>query len=306
MSPLLTDLSALALAYCVFGVAAARGPLRHTKLGSAWRWAVASLLVWGGAWGLEHSGAEQAPGDLAWYLAALLAICTSVAVLGARRPGIRVWTAFVVGPLLAILGWPVLTLWQGDGNWQSLRLLTPHLLGVTLVLLMGGGNYIGTRFSPSAVIYILSLCLVIGTVSGASPVELQSSAAARDLATVGMALSILLARQLPARGSSRSAPFGQLWSDYRDTFGIVWSKRFQERMNGIAVQQRWPARLTDRGIVWLDARPDEQPQVQERIEQTFRWLLRRFVDPEWIDERLHKPQESALAVQPSVPAHPES
>jgi hypothetical protein len=34
---------------------------------------------------------------------------------------------------------------------------------------------------------------------------------------------------------------------------------------------------------------EELLRTDERIEHSFRWLLKRFVDPEWIDLRLREP-----------------
>ncbi len=117
--------------------------------------------------------------------------------------------------------------------------------------------------------------------------------------------------------------FDKLWFDFFDTFGIVWGRRIQDRVNFIATREGWPARLELDGFVWSDdlkpAVPDgttvsanlqelqingqqkysDNREIESRIEYTFRWLLRRFVDPAWIDERLgltSQPQETELPV----------
>src|SRR5690606_4720601 len=64
--------------------------------------------------------------------------------------------------------------------------------------------------------------------------------------------------------SERPADFDLLWADYRDTFGIVWAKRFQERLNDIGTQQKWPARLTDAGMEWEPPQDVDRQQVTER------------------------------------------
>lgn len=320
MTLALKSLAAVALVLALRGVWLGRERLRHTTLIPAGRWAVAATLVWAVAFTLSlATDLPPAQQDALWYSAALLGLCPAIAVLGARRPGAAVWTAFVIIPLLAVLGWPLLTLWAGAGQIRSLRLETPQLIGFVLVLLMGAGNYMGTRFSLPAVAYVVALCLLVGTVSAVAPPLVQGALAARHLATICLGLAVVGARAVlrepeaePADCSGPSeaaagpvddqndsatdteqtsvspAGFDLLWADYRDMFGIVWAKRFQERLNGIAAQQKWPARLTDAGLEWQPGEGVDRDQARERIDQTFRWLLRRFVDPPWIDVRLRR------------------
>lgn len=314
MTLALKILAVPALIFAVRGVWQGRERLRHTTLVPAGRWALAASLLWAVTLGLVLSNVIPGPQqDALWYATALMSLCPAIAVLGARRPGAGVWNAFVIVPLLAVLGWPLLTLWTGAGEFRALRLETPQLIGFVLVLLMGAGNYIGTRFSLPAAAYVVSLCLLVGSVSAVAPLQIQASQNARYLATLCLGLAVVVARGLlrahhaqhpdeAVRSAAREAApsdraaseFDRLWSDYRDTFGIVWSKRFQERLNGIARQQKWPARLTDAGIQW-EPREDSdmnRDQTLERIDQTFRWLLRRFVDPPWIAARLDRPTGS--------------
>ena len=126
--------------------------------------------------------------------------------------------------------------------------------------------------------------------------------------TAVMAITIL-----STRNSTRLAPqtrFDRVWFDFFDTFGIVWGRRIQDRVNFIAQKENWPLRLELDGFVANEGRaPAEvdplkldpsntsvkQPAMDQtaheefvaaRMDHTLRWLLRRFVDPGWIDERL--------------------
>ena len=59
-----------------------------------------------------------------------------------------------------------------------------------------------------------------------------------------------------------------------------------DRVNHTARQEQWSARLEMEGLIWNpDATESERQHTLDRMDHTFRWLFRRFVDPEWIDER---------------------
>jgi len=78
-----------------------------------------------------------------------------------------------------------------------------------------------------------------------------------------------------------------LWTNFRDTFGIVWANRIAERVNAEAAKGDWAARLQPHGFVSVDpGRPVDLLVNAEQIDHTMRWLLRRFVDDEWINRRL--------------------
>jgi hypothetical protein len=74
-------------------------------------------------------------------------------------------------------------------------------------------------------------------------------------------------------------------------------------VNETAINEQWPARLEFHGLVWHD--PDTAAITRDaalaRFDHTIRWLLRRFVDPEWIDERLCSPV--GYDDEATLPAH---
>jgi hypothetical protein len=86
----------------------------------------------------------------------------------------------------------------------------------------------------------------------------------------------------------------RVWRDFRDQFGIVWAQRVRERINQRALQEQWPARLERPGFVNADGTPAGASVASDpRIEHALRWLLRRFVDESWLNERLGtRPAES--------------
>ena len=112
-------------------------------------------------------------------------------------------------------------------------------------------------------------------------------------------MSVVQAVRRPAKltGSGRSPnrPTGwdRVWQDFRDHFGIVWSFRLMTRVNEVARREEWPWTLTNDGLrhVSLAHAYAGDPAADPRVDRTFRWLLKQFVDPEWIDARLgdHRP-----------------
>lgn len=280
-------------------MAGARRALRGTTLRTAWGWAAAALVLWTAVWTADVLVAAIPPvlTDQLWYAVSLVMLCSLVAVLGARSPGARVWSWFVLLPLLLVLGWPAMTAWYAGVPTNRLHLELPALLGYGLVLLMSAGNYLGTRFSLPAILLAAALALLVVPLATTGLGFLSESEPTRLWATIALAASAVLALKQaasvarPASDSEQDAtlrPFNGLWIEFRDCFGIVWAKRILERVNDRAQAEGWPARLHMEGLVWSRDHVDEQTRrwTAERIDHTLRWLLRRFVDPEWIDARL--------------------
>jgi hypothetical protein len=92
-----------------------------------------------------------------------------------------------------------------------------------------------------------------------------------------------------------------VWIDFQTMFGMVWSRRIQDRVNEQAREKCWPVRLGPRG--WLDmtgqpiglAEPPHAdggehggespgsalPPVTEAWGFLL-WLLQKFVEPGWM------------------------
>lgn len=259
--------------------------VKSTTLLPAARWAIAAAALWTATWILDF-GLPQLPragADHLWYASAVVALCPPMSVLGSRRPGTRVWTWFILFPMLFALGWPVITLWLQGSDVRGLQLETPQLVGYLLVLVMGAGNYFGTRFTIAGLLFVAGNTLLVVSISSVGAGWLPDRWWARLCATGCMALAVLVSSGSGAGAVSSQSPFDRLWLDFFDQFGVVWGRRIQDRINFIADKEGWPARLELQGFEWKSA-PD--PATQARIEHTFRWLLRRFVDPPWIDQRL--------------------
>jgi hypothetical protein len=291
--------------------------LKHTTLTTASSWSIVSVIIWAVCWTVEGMLPQMSEGlaDRLWYATAVLALCPPMSVLGARRPTTRVWQWFVVLPMILVLASPLVSSWRELGDPSRLQLETPVLIGFGLVMVMSAGNYIGTRFTLSAVLLIIAVTMLVATLAEAVPDQLVKPYRLRLWATALLSVAVLIGYRSAIRQSRRTLASAvkhgafesrvegadRLWADFRNTFGIVWARRLQDRINGVATKEEWPARLESQGFVWHDAAvapvggesagggspADERTEeAAVRIEHTLRWLLRRFCDPQWIDERL--------------------
>jgi len=258
-------------------IVAVRPAVRQTTLTTAWIWAVIASAGWvvAATASLAMGPVASVPGQL-WHVAAVLTLCPWIAVLGARRPTVRVWNWFVVVPLIAVLLWPVALCWMPRGP-DRLILEAPHLVGFGLVLIMGTGNYWGTRFTMAALFALVSEVILV--TSGNAPTW-RLVAAALMLLAVSTKIMSWKGQQAGPR------TWNGLWGDFRNSFGIVWANRLADRVNTEAKKEGWAVRLQPQGFV--AATPGEAVNFildARKIDHTLRWLLRRFVDDEWINRR---------------------
>lgn len=290
-----------------------RNSLGQTTLIAAWRWSLVAASAWTITWLTDCCGQLMSPAaaDHAWYFSTVLALCPPIAVLGSRRPGNRVWEAFILLPMLMALFWPILAVRLQGSEFRGLQLETPQFVAFTLVLVMGIGNYCGTRYTLQALIFGTAVLAITAVCSQSWPWGIESRPGTRVWGTALAGISIISTRWT-ARPQPQS-DFDRVWFDFFDTFGIVWGRRIQDRINFVAQKEDWPVRLDLHGFVEADRfqrPPDEDlndssilaalnvATVRARMEHTLRWLLRRFVDPIWIDQRLHS---SARDTQPQCP-----
>lgn len=291
-------------------LATARPGLRQTTLLTAWYWMLAAWLLWVAS-AVALARATTSPEARAqWlYVTAVVSLCPGIAVLGAKRPGSGVWALFILVPLVFVLGWPALTVWRWDGP-RLLAVETPVLVGFGLVLVMGTGNYLGTRFGLAAALYAAAVVLLALPVAAHGPGWFHSTWRGVPV-TVLAAVPLFLGASLSARrcgpGGAAGDPLDGLWGEFRDRFGIVWSRRLQERLHQEALREGWSAQVGPFGLEWADGVTAEQrSRTRERFEHHLRWLLRRFVEEPWIDARLAGPAEGAADPKAEFPQIPQS
>lgn len=269
-----------------------RSGFHGTALESAGRWGGAVWLLWVIVPVVTIEASPLSPwANVLWYFASVLALTPPIAVLGARRPTCRAWNWFVLMPLLLVFTWPLLAVIQGPVGPAAFSLEAPVVVGYALVLLMGAGNYLGLRFSLSALLWMAGLLLVLLPLCPAIAGWVPGAQTGRVCGCFCLVAAGWIAdRQVATSGTNRSGPsLNRVWEDFRDLFGIVWARRVQERFNEEARRKGLPVRL---GILGLEGSAGDAPAAAldepslSAAEASLRWLLQKFVDPGWIDARL--------------------
>ncbi len=166
---------------------------------------------------------------------------------------------------------------------------------LAILTISGATNALGTRYWPSSLLVALAQAALV--------VPYLSWLDARAAVPLGPLVALLVlaaARWLEASGWPRAAaveqPIDRVWRDFRDAFGLVWGLRVAERVNASAAMYDWDVELAWQGFV---DRQSGRPAatVNEAAVETLRGLLRRFVSPKWIDERLAEPRVEHLEVE---------
>jgi len=236
--------------------------------------------------------------DSSWihrdYLYATLAMTSTlppIAVLGARRPTCRAWPMFVLLPLLVVLSWPVINVGFLTRGAKPLELETASVLVYGLVIVMGYGNFMGTRLSLPALFAGLALLVLQISLSRLPDWNAEEITLYQHVSTILLGMSARLALSILSICSRADDGVNRVWQDFVTLYGLVWSRRLLDRFQVLVDKHQWPCRLMASGIEWTST---PTPETRLAVEQALRWFLRRFVDPAWIDQRIgHRETEAA-------------
>ncbi len=265
--------------------------VRHTSLTAATAWAIwfqVTLTVTTIAT-LAKDRVPLGILDQFWYLTAVSALCPFVAVLGARRGRLLEWSFFIVLPLIVVLEWPAVVQLARCANGQRLELETPAVVAYGFLLLMSVSAACGTDRSASALsLWICTWLAVVGVRWSALSLNHEERGYALIFVPFGLVGFWSLATAALRRSNMHSG-WERVWFDFQKVFGSLWAMRVALRLNEVAVREQWPWRFMLHGLQSPpgEAASPSSPTDDPRVDRAFRWLLKPFVDPEWIDERLN-------------------
>lgn len=227
-------------------------------------------------------------------LAATLCLAPLLDVLGARNPGHRAWPWFVITPMIIVLQWSTASHLVSEHLQTPVTTPLPATIGFLLILVMGTGNYFGTANTTACLIGATGICLF------ALPVWEWADWPQDGLCLAGsicLAVTALLVEGRLKTGETEPG-HEQLWTDFRDTYGLVWARRVMDRINQFADRENWTVTMTLDGFLSRDGSESAADDLQRPIE-ILRWVLRRFADTAWLDSRL--PSDPASGEESSRP-----
>jgi hypothetical protein len=273
------------------GVIRLQRSVHHTSLTAAAVWAIWFQVTLTVTVIVTLAKNRVQPGilDQLWYLTAVSALCPFVAVLGARRGRLLEWSLFIVLPLIVVLEWPALAQFRSCLAGQRLELETPALLGYGFLLLMSVAAANGAERSALAMSFWFCSWLAA---AGSRWTSLSLSQSERDLIVELVPLGLIafwIAALWAAYQPIRHSSWERVWHDFQKFFGCLWAARVALRLNDIAHREQWPWCFTLQGLQPQPGSPAAPAPSNDdpRVDHAFRWLMKPFVDPEWIDERLH-------------------
>lgn len=276
----------LLIAMAAVGLAVRQHQLRGTTLVAPCWWAFGSLASLAAVQVLVDSAVLDPAGSVVWrFLAATSTLCPGIALLGAKRPQNRSWQ-WVVASLWLIIALPAVQqlVLHKTGTLEIHPARAWFMLGLILFCI---SNSVISRYGPAV---LMAGCGQLWMLSAYVPIPFRPNhSSAWTLGLTGVSVAVLLTwTDLRSRASGR--PLDQIWLDFRNLFGVVWSLRLMEQMNSVSQTHGWNLVLQWSGFRALDGSSDwELPPDQFRVlQQSLQNLLRRFVSTEWIASRLEK------------------
>jgi len=290
--------AAVTLASGVSILLAQRRAVRGTTLAGPRWWALAAVMTWSAAELIAPTQSGERAGLLApWRFAAIvLSLCPAVSLIGAKRPQHAAWN-FVVLALWCILALPAA---ENAALHPGQKLAVADARGwlLWILVLLGPINFVPTRYWLASLLVAAGQSLALSRYLPllARPLVAQAEVAGLALCGLGIVSAAISAR----RSTVAANPYDILWLDFRDSFGLFWSLRVQERINAAATQNHWNLELTWSGFLGKPEAPakegDGTPSlalqastiaaIEPALRTAFKGLLRRFVSHEWMAARL--------------------
>lgn len=274
----------IALAAALWPLLRSRRALAGTTLRAAWFWALAAELIIAGT----AMMAEGLTGEL-HYAASITTCLPIMAVLGAKRPQDRGWQ-FIVLSLWIVLALPCGQAWLLG---RPLHVYPAWSWFLAAMLLVQLGNYLPTgRWATALLVTAAQALLLWDWLPWGDGDAVHYGETWNTWPAAGALGLVALAGWLTRLGSllapADSDPQDRLWRDFRDWFGALWALRVLERINTTARLSGWPVELEWHGFA---SRREEaggiDPLVQAGLIEALHTLLRRFVSPRWIEQRLN-------------------
>ncbi len=274
----------------------ARGKLRGTTLLWPWGWCLPAAAVWGAVvwWQLLRSPPECV--TLPWrYAAGVLSLAPGVSLLGVRRPHHRAWQ-WVVVSLLGVLLLP-LGHWALGASGTPLRLHGAWRVFLGVLLLLQWLHYGFTRHAPAALLLAAAQAVWLGPVLVPQPpawMPAPNPAGETALACLLVALAVgwtWAARRGPQVPASQGGCYaqliamGRLVQDFRSWFGDFWFQRLRWQVMLAAQRAGWPVWIAPTAVVYVEPAEDKVPGWEQAFLTSVEQFLRRFVSPEWIEQR---------------------
>ncbi|HTU23785.1 MAG TPA: hypothetical protein VMF30_00220 [Pirellulales bacterium] len=262
----------------------ARRAVLDTTLLAAWWWTLAAWLavITAGLVGMVP-GYSQA--DTSWHqslqmAAAMTTLCPAMAMLGAKRPQYAAWQ-WIVLSLWVVLSLPAAE-WLLFAGPPAVH--TARRWFLLVLLLPGIVNYLPTRHAGSAVLFGIGQAILLAPYLPAGSLP----ASDHSLLAATLFVAALAAALRPRRRPAARDPLDQLWRDFCNFYGLIWSLRVAERFNAAAVAAGWPVRLSWRGFrsPTGDLLPGLSTAERAAMANNLTSWLSRFVSSEWIAKRL--------------------
>lgn len=269
----------------VLSLIVARRNVRGTTLVATWWWSLAAFVA---VVGLELLMSWQLAVDTAVtealrYATRVLLLCPTISLLGVKRPQHGPWN-FIVLSLWGVLALPAAqSLLLNSG--QPLEIQSFFAWFLLLLIFVTLANTLPTRHWPAALLTVIGQFLLQ---SGHLPFSLPKAWAPTAIGVSTLAAAAWIYVLQPPRKSAATT-LDHLWLDFRDSFGLFWGLRVQERIQAAAKMYQWPVTLHWTGWKTAQGQPLQQELADDQrreIMVTFRGLLRRFVSNDWIDSRL--------------------